>query len=67
VFSAHGQNFVRLARSQPELRVVDDLVGGPTAATDIASAILGIINAAVGDGFVSWGTYHYCGVRRDLV
>jgi dTDP-4-dehydrorhamnose reductase len=65
VFSAHGQNFVRailrLARTQSELRVVNDQIGGPTAAHDIAGAILTIICAASHDAFVGWGTYHYAG------
>ena len=65
VFSAHGQNFVRmiwrLARSQRELRIVDDQIGGPTAADDIAKAILEIIDAIGRDGFAGWGAYHYCG------
>ena len=43
IFSAHGQNFVRtilrLARTEPELRVVNGQFGGPTAAADIAKAI----------------------------
>src|SRR5262245_61704812 len=34
IFSSHGENFVRtilrLARTQEELRVIDDQVGGPT-------------------------------------
>jgi dTDP-4-dehydrorhamnose reductase len=71
VFSAHGQNFVktilRLAHSQPELRVVDDQVGGPTAATDIASAILVIINAAAANGFAGWGTSFLRRAVRELV
>jgi dTDP-4-dehydrorhamnose reductase len=65
VFSAHGENFVRtmlrLARSGPELRVVADQVGGPTAADDIAAAILAIVDAADRAGFSGWGTYHFSG------
>jgi dTDP-4-dehydrorhamnose reductase len=65
VFSAHGENFVRtilrLARTQSEVRVVNDQVGGPTAAHDVAGAILTIIGAASREGFVGWGTYHYAG------
>jgi dTDP-4-dehydrorhamnose reductase len=65
IFSAHGQNFVttmlRLARSEPELRVVHDQVGGPTAAEDIAKAILDIAAVCTEPNFVGWGTYHYAG------
>jgi dTDP-4-dehydrorhamnose reductase len=65
VFSAHGQNFVRtvlgLARSEPQLRIVEDQVGGPTAADDIAKAILAIINVSEQPSFANWGTYHFSG------
>jgi dTDP-4-dehydrorhamnose reductase len=63
VFSAHGHNFVktilRLARSQPQLRVLDDQIGGPTAAADIAAAILRVAGTCEQPGFSSWGTYHF--------
>jgi len=43
VFSAHGRNFVRTMLSvgcgKPEMRVVGDQRGGPTAAADIAAAL----------------------------
>jgi dTDP-4-dehydrorhamnose reductase len=65
VFSAHGHNFVktmlRLARTQPQLRVVDDQVGGPTAAADIAEAVLRVTSACQEPRFCSWGTYHFSG------
>jgi dTDP-4-dehydrorhamnose reductase len=65
IFSARGQNFVktilRRARSQAELRVVCDQVGGPTAADDLAAAILKIADACAQPGFRDWGTYHLCG------
>src|SRR5262249_30498296 len=63
VFSAWGQNFVktmlRLAARQSELRVVDDQVGGPTAATDIAEAIRNIMCVCATPGWDRWGTYHF--------
>lgn len=66
IFSVQGQNFVttilRLARSEPELRVVHDQVGGPTAAEDIAKTILDIMEAICeGPNPIQWGTYHFAG------
>lgn len=49
VFSGYADNFVSkmisLARNQPLLRVVDDQVGPPTYAPDIANALLRIAGA----------------------
>jgi dTDP-4-dehydrorhamnose reductase len=65
IFSAHGQNFVktilRLANTKPELRVVADQIGGPTAADDVATAILEIIAISTAPDFGQWGTYHFSG------
>ena len=65
IFSAHGQNFVktilRLANAQSQLRVVDDQIGGPTAADAVAKAILDIVDISAKSGFVDWGTYHFSG------
>jgi dTDP-4-dehydrorhamnose reductase len=64
VFGAHGHNFVRtilrLAGEQETLRVVADQQGSPTAAADLARALLGIareVTAWPG----RWGTYHLAG------
>ena len=66
IFSARGQNFVktilRSAKTQSELRVVDDQIGGPTAADDVAKAILDIVAISTKSGFTNWGTYHFSGV-----
>jgi dTDP-4-dehydrorhamnose reductase len=49
VFSAHGRNFVRtmltVGRAKPEMRVVGDQRGGPTAARDIADALWTVAEA----------------------
>jgi dTDP-4-dehydrorhamnose reductase len=62
LYSAHGANFVktvmRLVTERDELRIVDDQVGSPTCAEDLADAVLAV--AARGAN-VPWGTYHYCG------
>lgn len=63
VFSPFGTNFVktmiRLGAERPVIRVVDDQIGNPTSAFDIADAILQIapelsINPTAG------GLYHFC-------
>jgi len=66
VFSAHGKNFVktmlRLAAETPELRVVADQHGCPTAAHDIARALVEIARQIVLEGRGdAWGTYHFAG------
>lgn len=64
VFAAHGSNFVRtmlrLAQTRDQLSIVDDQVGGPTPAADIAAACLAIAEALRADPGKS-GIYHYSG------
>lgn len=80
VFSPFGSNFVktmlRLAETRDEIAVVDDQIGGPTYAPDLADVILamatrlpeasirsdvfGVFHAA-GSGEVTW-----CGLAREI-
>ena len=66
VYSATGRNFVvtmlNAARKNPRLRVVADQIGNPTAAPDLAAAILGIVDS-LGDGWGSayGGVFHAAG------
>jgi dTDP-4-dehydrorhamnose reductase len=66
VFAAHGSNFVRtmlrLASERPELRIVSDQRGAPTAARDIANAIVVIANA-IAAGNAASGTFHFTSSR----
>jgi dTDP-4-dehydrorhamnose reductase len=65
VVSAHGKNFVktmlRLAGGGGPLRVVDDQLGRPTAAADIAAFILAQAPAlaAAPAGDPRWGVFHF--------
>lgn len=64
VFSAHGNNFVktmlRLRRERDALTIVGDQIGGPTAADDIAAALL-VMARAFHDGTAKSGIYHFSG------
>jgi dTDP-4-dehydrorhamnose reductase len=64
VFGAHGANFVktmlRLAAERSMLRIVADQRGCPTAAADIAAALM-VISGHIEKGEVKWGTYHFAG------
>jgi dTDP-4-dehydrorhamnose reductase len=64
IFGASGMNFVktmlRLAGERPVLRVVADQRGCPTAAADIAAALIAIAEY-IARGEARWGTYHFAG------
>jgi len=66
VFGLEGNNFVktmiRLASERDEFGVIDDQLGGPTFAADIASALLDIAEQAQENDFDRWGTYHFSGM-----
>jgi dTDP-4-dehydrorhamnose reductase len=76
VFSAQGSNFVRtllrLGAERPELRIVNDQTGCPTAAADIAAAIVVLARQMLdpddaGQGTFDgtapgFGTLHFCGI-----
>ena len=63
VFSSHGSNFVKSvlnrSNSQKVLNVVEDQIGGPTAADDIARCLIVIARALVRGQ--TGGIYHYSG------
>lgn len=60
VFSQFGNNFMktmlRLAGERNELSVVDDQLGSPTHAIDLAKMLLAIVQSQN----QSYGIYHYC-------
>ena len=66
VFGAHGQNFVktmlRLGRERDSLGIVADQYGAPTAAADIAAALITIVRRHRPEQLAERaGIYHYCG------
>lgn len=64
VFSARPGSFPRtmlsLAREREVIQVVDDQIGGPSAASDVAGALIQIARA-LERGSADWGVYHYQG------
>jgi dTDP-4-dehydrorhamnose reductase len=71
VYSGHGNNFLltmlKLARSRPSLSIVDDQVGRPTWARNLAAVTADLMGQLIsGPAEVRpSGTYHYC--DRDAV
>jgi dTDP-4-dehydrorhamnose reductase len=67
IFGAYGSNFVktvlRLGGERPVLQIVGDQYGCPTAAADIASALITIARRIDGGG-TDWGIFHFAGMGR---
>ncbi len=63
VFSAHGGNFVKTmlkyGAERDVMRVVDDQIGGPTPAADIADACYTLAAALIGGA--NGGVHHFAG------
>lgn len=64
VVSAHGNNFVKtmlqISETQDRLNVVDDQIGGPTCAHDIAQTCVSIAQQLINEPDKT-GVYHYAG------
>lgn len=62
VYSRHGHNFVktmiRLMKEREEIKVVNDQVGSPTYAADLAEAILSVL-LSLREGRKQYGIYHF--------
>ncbi len=68
VVSAGGTNFIntmlRLASERDEVSVVNDQIGCPTSATDIADAVLTIANQITDKTVTDSGTWHFVNSGR---
>ncbi|HEV7372220.1 dTDP-4-dehydrorhamnose reductase [Arenibaculum sp.] len=68
VYSPFGRNFLTTmlhpGREWPERAVIDDQRGCPTAAADVAKALLAMVGAIDQGKVDGFGTFHFCG-RND--
>lgn len=68
LYSEYGQNFVKtmlnLAQSRTELSVVNDQVGSPTYAGDLAQAILQISMQYFEENYWKSGVYHFSNLGK---
>lgn len=66
VFGETGNNFVKtmlhLAKERTSLSIVDDQIGGPTYAGDIANAIIAVMDKWQKEESLPSGIYHYTGM-----
>jgi dTDP-4-dehydrorhamnose reductase len=65
VYGIHGSNFVktmlRLGTEREELRIVDDQRACPTAAADLAAAVLRVCEKLLIEGADTYGPFHCAG------
>jgi dTDP-4-dehydrorhamnose reductase len=65
LYGIHGHNFVktmlRVGMENKTIKVVNDQIGCPTNAADLAEAIISIAQKDHHGLDSRWGTYHYCG------
>ena len=78
IISPHGANFaktmLRLAAHGSALRVVDDQIGCPTSAADVADTLISIAKRLISDLDTPTGDYHFvnagetswCGLARAI-
>lgn len=64
IFSEYGSNFMKtiinLSQTRDSINVIDNQVGCPTYAQDLAKAIISVI-LRINKNKISSGIYHYCG------
>ena len=69
LFSRWRRNFVKTivekACAGGELFVVDDEIGGPTSATDLAAVLLQLVRLSAATACIPWGVYH-CSNRGSV-
>ena len=66
IFSSRGNNYVlrslQQMREEKEVKAVDDQIGCPTDAYDVARVLLAMVQQ-IDCGIEVWGTYHYSGTE----